>query len=292
MVNAGDAFPAGEDYLVRRIKDVERRVSENASARSLAASQIGSGGLLINGGGSLTISGGGSLNVAGGALNSAGAISAGTTITAGTTIAAGGAITGASVAVTGAGTFGTDVTAAAGSVTGLNVLGTSIFAANAGNIAGNISATRTTTWARNSDGYIGNTLSSIRFKTDVVGTDIDPLAVLAMSVKHYRYIAELRTRDDKTYEGYVGPGYHVALEVGMIAEEMHAAGLWQFVVYERHFDEDGAEHLTLDANGQVIPQSIHYTLWGMAVLIATQHVWAEHLKVRADTDRILAHLGI
>ena len=32
MVNAGDAFPAGEDYLVRRIKDVERRVSENASS--------------------------------------------------------------------------------------------------------------------------------------------------------------------------------------------------------------------------------------------------------------------
>lgn len=32
MVNAGDAFPAGEDYIVRRVKDLERKVDENASS--------------------------------------------------------------------------------------------------------------------------------------------------------------------------------------------------------------------------------------------------------------------
>ena len=32
MANPGDEFPAGEDYLVRRVKDLERRVSENASS--------------------------------------------------------------------------------------------------------------------------------------------------------------------------------------------------------------------------------------------------------------------
>ena len=32
MVNAGDQFPAGEDYLVRRVKDLERRVDQNASS--------------------------------------------------------------------------------------------------------------------------------------------------------------------------------------------------------------------------------------------------------------------
>ena len=32
MANPGDEFPAGEDYLSRRMKDLERRVSENASS--------------------------------------------------------------------------------------------------------------------------------------------------------------------------------------------------------------------------------------------------------------------
>ena len=32
MVNAGDEFPAGEDYLVRRMKDLERKVDQNASS--------------------------------------------------------------------------------------------------------------------------------------------------------------------------------------------------------------------------------------------------------------------
>lgn len=207
----------------------------------------------------------------------------------------GGTVSGSTVTSTG------DVDAG-GNLNGVNIYGTSIFAANAGNINGNITTSRTTVWARDSDGYLGNTLSSIRFKTDVVDTDIDPLAVLSIAVKHYSYIAEVRKRDDPTYEGYIGPKYHVALEVGMIAEDLHAAGLWQFVTYEHETvvqDDVQVEQLRLDVNGQPIPESIHYILWGMAVQVATQHVWTEHLKLvqaqiadRADIDRILTHLGI
>lgn len=300
MANPGDQFPPGSDWIVRKLQDLQRQIDENASARSLAASQIGQGGLVVNNGGSITIQGTGSLNVGSGALNSAGSITAGTTITAG------GALSGSSVTATSG-----DVTAAGNVTAGSNmsspnVFGTSIFAANAGNVAGNITAPRTTLWARNSDGYIGNTLSSIRFKTNVTDSGIDPLAVLAFSVKHYQYIAELRKRDDPTFEFYVGPHYHVALEIGGIAEELHELGLWEFVIYEHEYvaieddrpqSEDLVmpeliERLVLDADGNPVPQSIHYELLALAVLVATQHVWAEHLKVRADTDRILEHLGI
>lgn len=189
-----------------------------------------------------------------------------------------------------------------------NLTGVSVFASNAGVVAGNISGTRTQIWARNSDGYIGNTLSSQVFKQDITDAVIDPVAVLSIGIKHYRYIAEVRRRDDPTYEFYVGPDYHVALEVGMIAEDLHAAGLWQFVVYKHEFvyiDDDGnetvpdadsdpvlTERLVLDTHGRVIPQSIHYGLWAMAVHVATKHVWLEHLRVRADTDLILAHLDL
>lgn len=277
------------DEAVRLQRDIQRTAQENASARSLQQSQIGAGGLLVNNGGSITVEGGGTITLPTGTLSAANvtatAALSGATVTAGTDVNAGG-----------------NVNAASGSVTGANVFGTSIFAANAGNIAGNITASRTTVWARNSDGYLGNTLSSIRFKTGVVDTDIDPLAVLNIGVKHYQYIAEVRKRDDPTYEEYVGPDYHVALEVGMIAEDLHAAGLWQFVAYERETvlqDDVLVERLRLDSSGQPIPESIHYILWAMAVLVATQHVWAEHLKLaekqaadRIDIDRILAHLGI
>lgn len=239
--------------------------------------------------------------VSGASVGASGAVT-GASVTAtgavnGATVTAGGVVNGASFVASTTINAGTDITAngnltANANATAQNIFGTSIFAANAGNVAGNITAARTSPWVRNSDGYIGNTLSSIRFKTDVVDTTIDPLAVLGISVKHYNYITEVRKRDDPTFADYVGPGYHVATEVGMIAEDLHAAGLWQFVVYQREYDADGNEVLSLDAGGQPIPDSIHYTLWALAVLVATQHVWTEHLKVRADTDMILAHLGL
>jgi hypothetical protein len=71
MVNPGDAFPPGEDWIVRQIADLQRQINANASARSLESSSIGAGGLTVNNGGSITITGGGSISVNGSDLAAA-----------------------------------------------------------------------------------------------------------------------------------------------------------------------------------------------------------------------------
>lgn len=261
----GDQMPRGNDDTTRRLRALEQAqgivLALAGNAKALAnAIQVGLGNLASSG------------------TLWQGPVASPSTVTAGTDIAATGNVT------------------AGNNLSGPNIFATSVFAANAGLIAGNITTARTQTWARNSDGYIGNTLSSIRFKTNVEDSGIDPLAVLSIGVKHYRYIEEVRKRDDPTYEFYVGPEYHVALEVGAIAEDLHAAGLWEFVVYEHEYltgeGGEAVETLKLDAEGHPVPQSIHYGLLALAVLVATQHVWMEHLKVRADVDAILANLGM
>jgi hypothetical protein len=262
MVNAGDEFPAGEDYIVRRIKDLERRVSENASARSLAASQIGSGGLLINSGGSLTIAGGGSLNVGSGALNSAGSISAGTTISAGGAITgaslgvgggaiAGGAITGASVAVTGAASSAT--VSATGDVTAANVqLG------NNGTVYSLYALNNAVTSAYfalyvNGDGRFGRSVSARRYKQDIASWSENMQAVFALRLVTYR----LRT-------AVAEYGNAAPIEVGLIAEELEAVGLGWLVLY---------------IDGQV--EGIAYEKLALALLPVVQDHEARLLKVEA-----------
>jgi hypothetical protein len=224
MVNAGDAFPAGPDYLVRRIKDLERRVSENASARSLAASQIGSGGLLINEGGSLTISGGGSLNVAGGALSSAGSISAGTTITAGTTINAGGritgvgltagtgSITGASVAVTGAASSATSSVSGSASVGGLLTADAGVSSLDAKTRI--LASGWSSLWVDTS-GRFGQSPSARRYKQDIQPAPLDVAGLLALTPVTYRLKVAVEQFGDAA-----------RTEVGLIAEEVETVAPW------------------------------------------------------------------
>lgn len=65
MTNPGKAMPPGNDWLVRQLKSLQDQINANASAQSLAASSIGSGGLSIIDGGSLEIVGGGTMTVNG-----------------------------------------------------------------------------------------------------------------------------------------------------------------------------------------------------------------------------------
>ena len=146
----GFAMPDDENTQNRKIRDAERTARENAAARSLAASQIGAGGLLVNGGGSITIADGGSLNVASGALNSGGSISAGTTIKAGTTITAGGKVT-AGTGVDANGPITGTTVAASGAVSGASITTT-------GNAA--ISGALTATVGLGSSGARANVLTS------------------------------------------------------------------------------------------------------------------------------------
>lgn len=273
-------MPPRDDDAPRKQRDLERAQREQASALTAAATQIGSGGLLVNGGGSITISGTGSLNVGSGALNSAGSITAGTTITAGGNITStGGALTVAggitggglnvgSGSIAGGAISGTSVTSSSGDVsTPGSLRGADLFATNAPGF--NITGTRVAAWLESATGRLGMATSSSRFKTNIVDAGIDPLAVLSISVKHYNYIAEVAS-------GEADPRHKVHLEVGAIAEDLHAAGLWEFVIYER--DEDGNPVL---AAGQLVPLGIHYDMLALAVLTATQHVWAQHQALEA-----------
>ena len=131
----------------------------------------------------------------------------------------------------------------------------------------NITGTRVSGWHQ-SDGHIGTASSSERYKTNIVPANIDPLAVLSIGVKHYNYIAEVAKRDDALSPDYVGPSHKVHVEVGAIAEELHAAGLWEFVVYERAPDGN----LLRDASGGPIPEGIHYQMFSIAVLSAAQYL--------------------
>ena len=142
-----------------------------------------------------------------------------------------------------------------------------VYAPTAGVIGGNIAGSRTTAWIENATGRIGNTLSSARFKTNIRESSVDPLKVLSIMPKYYQYISEVRKRDDPTYKFYVGPQYHVSLEIGMIAEDLHAAGLWEFVLYS--YEKDGT--LSLDPMGNPIPNSIHYINWAIALQVVARY---------------------
>jgi hypothetical protein len=326
-------MPPQEDDIQRRLRDLERMMREFSSAKSGQAMGIGAGGITIDGGGSLTITGTGSLNVGSGALNSAGSIAAGTFITAGTTIAAGGNISGGGFSTSGGVSASGNVSAGA-TVSGVNVSASGAVSGNTGTFNGGlfstaaystvVSGTRTATWTQN-DGTVGTAPSSIRFKTNVVLADWSEarvLAVLSASSKYYNYKSEVARRDDPKSPDYVGPDYHVHQEIGYIAEELHAAGLWEFVVYERDLvtkaearptlaetirmpvqatdlaavDElvyvIAGDSLRLNESGQPIPLGVHYELLGIAAIEAAKWLWGRVQTLESDVANIKARLGI
>jgi hypothetical protein len=131
----------------------------------------------------------------------------------------------------------------------------------------NITGGRVTCWLETATGRVAMATSSRRFKQDeITVTDVDPRAILSVNMKYWHYIAEVRKRDDPTFEDYVGPDYHVAQNFGPIAEDLHAAGLWMCVIYQHN--DDGS--LQLDENEQPIPFAIHDSLWGYLEHIAVQ----------------------
>lgn len=139
-------------------------------------------------------------------VNTSGAVQGGT-------VSAAGAVSGGSVASSG------------------DLRGATLYASGAPGYT--ISGTRVAAWWQSSDGRAGTASSSRRYKQDITPAGMNVDAILAIEVVHYHYIAEIRKRDDPTFEDYVGPDYKVATEVGVIAEQLHELGLWQFVVYQR-----------------------------------------------------------
>ncbi|MCU1408455.1 MAG: hypothetical protein JWM23_535 [Microbacteriaceae bacterium] len=229
--NLAYGMPPAADDQVRKQRDLERQARENASARGLAASQIGSGGLLVTDGGSITIEGTGSLNVGAGALNSAGAISAGTTIAAGTDITAGGKVT-ATGEVKGGTVTSTGDVAAAGIVSAASVSATGQVSGDTALFPGGVNSVdvynRLLTYGggyKNQyvhvDGSMGYVPSSRRFKQDITTAALNPAVLSYLRVVTYRYIAAVQN-----------PEYEAATEVGLIAEEVHDLGLTWLVDYD------------------------------------------------------------
>jgi hypothetical protein len=151
-----------------------------------------------------------------------------------------------------------------------------------------ITATRVAAWLQSSDGRVATASSSESVKANIRPVPLaDLLGILEIDVSYFEYIAEIRKRDDPSFEDYVGPDYHVATNIGGIAERLHEAGLWQFVVYERELitqavtitHEDGSQEeqevavddrLKVDENGEPIPFGIHDNLLAYALIPVVQ----------------------
>lgn len=118
-----------------------------------------------------------------------------------------------------------------------------------------ITTPRYTGWIETATGRHGNTSSSRRFKQDIVDAQIDVDAFLSVVPFLFHYIAEVRKRDDPSFEEYVGPDYVVADEYGLMAEDLDAAGMTPWVYY--------------DADGR--PESVNYTM-----LVVPLHATVRH----------------
>jgi hypothetical protein len=164
----------------------------------------------------------------------------------------------------------------------------------ADNVTFNITTGRVANWARTSDGFIATATSSERAKTDIRPVDWDDAkieAIVGMSLVYYRWIANLERIEAAKSPEHPDHGrfIHNPLEVGFIAERMHEAGLWEFVVYERNPDDS----LMLDVEtGEPIPFSIHYTNWSLALHEVVRRLWAQRQSDRANLDMVIAHLGL
>lgn len=196
---------------------------------------------------------------------------------------------------------------AAGGVSGATVSG-ELYGSN---ITFNITATRVALWGRTSDGFVATATSSERFKQNIRPVDLEEKAdaVAQIVVSYFEYTDEVRKRDDPSYEHYVGPSYHVATNMGAIAEQMHELGLWEWVVYEREIDvladkrgnpilNDAGreivvrERLKVDERGEPIPYGIHDILIGWAALILAQRECKRREHLERRTSRIEAALGL
>lgn len=131
-----------------------------------------------------------------------------------------------------------------------------------------ITYTRRTGWWGN-DGRAGYASSSRRKKTAIRPADEDALlALLDVEPKAFRYRAEILRRTALRINA--GEDYVPAVELGLIAEELDAAGLGFFVYH----DEDGQA------------EGIEYGMLTVALLAIARRQRAEIAEMRQDIAEI------
>ncbi|WP_162722465.1 hypothetical protein [Microbacterium sp. PM5] len=138
-----------------------------------------------------------------------------------------------------------------------------------------ITSPRYSMWIETGTGRLGNTSSSRRYKQDITDAEIDLDEFLSVVPFVFHYIAEVRKRDDPDFEEYVGPDYVVADEYGLMAEDLHSAGMTPWVYY--------------DAEGR--PDSVNYTMLVVPLLAAARAERDARQRVEeqlhALTERVL-----
>ena len=241
--NIAFSMPPAEDDQVRKQRDIERTVRENASARTAEATQIGKGGIRVTDGGSITVEAPGSIDLLGGAFTAA-SIAATTTVTAGTNVTASGTVQGAAVVSTGNVTADGNV-AADGAVSGAT--GTFPSGVKSVDVYNRlVSGTPYKVQYVDSSGQMGYVPSSRRYKQDIETASLDVRAIMAqLRVVTFRYLGAVELS-----------GADAAVEWGVIAEEIHDLGLTWLVDYNEDGLPDGVKHerfailLIMDAQDQ------------------------------------------
>lgn len=103
-----------------------------------------------------------------------------------------------------------------------------------------ITYTRKTAWLGD-DGRLGFASSSARQKTAIQPASEEPLlALLDIEPKNFRYRAEIRRRTSERINH--GRDYVPPIELGLIAEELDAAGLGAFVYHDEQGRPEGIEY--------------------------------------------------
>lgn len=140
----------------------------------------------------------------------------------------------------------------------------------------NITGTRRTAWLEDSTGRLGYAPSTLRMKCGVRPADENRLlALLHIAPKTFIYRAEIQRRISTRIND--GPQYvykREPRELGLIAEELDAAGLHEFVIY----DPDG------------VPEGIEYSMLVVAQQAVLRHLDAHRRTQQNQIDALNARL--
>lgn len=123
----------------------------------------------------------------------------------------------------------------------------------------NITGTRVAAWLESATGRLGTASSSRRYKQDEQPAGIDTDAVLSIEPKRFRYIEQVEEYGDAA-----------AIEFGLIAEDLHAAGLSPWVVYR-------------EVDGEILPDGVNYP---MLVVAQQAAIRAQQAQIDALTARL------
>lgn len=146
-----------------------------------------------------------------------------------------------SVTAGGNGIFGGTVTATAG------ITSTGVAAFNVTTLPGGRSAV----WIHDSSGIMGQTTSSLRYKTDVTEVPYTAAQFVSVMPVVFAYIAQKDIRDNPDNPNF-DPEYRVPVEVGLVAEWLVDAGLDLYVLRDLDGEPKNIDYATFAAHAALV----------------------------------------